>query len=98
MTIPNLRRISVSPWADVKKCAEQIQGRFILSWKPHPGTIVGEFDPDYVRQYITEAILAAKGCTMDIVLKDTHTCNNDPQRFTIFTTIAKELATSGLWG
>ncbi|HHT74415.1 MAG TPA: hypothetical protein GX008_11965 [Firmicutes bacterium] len=97
MTIPNLRRISVSPWADVPKCAEQIQGRFILSWKPHPGTIVGDFDPDYIRQYIRDAIIASRGCTMDIVLKDTHTCDNHPERFTIWTTIAKELATSGLW-
>jgi len=33
-TIPNLRRISISPWADVARCAEKLQGNYIFSWKP----------------------------------------------------------------
>ena len=34
--IPRLRRISISPWADAAKAAEQMGDRYILSSKPNP--------------------------------------------------------------
>lgn len=34
--IPNIRKISVSPWANVEIAAEQIAGDFVLSRKPNP--------------------------------------------------------------
>ena len=44
--IPNLRRIAVSPMADVAKCAEEIGGDYILSYRPSPTDMVGyDFDP-----------------------------------------------------
>ena len=42
-TIPHLRRISISPFADVDRCAEKLKGAYIYSWKPNPAHLVGEF-------------------------------------------------------
>ena len=91
-TIPNLRRISISPFADVEKCAEKLQGDYILSWKPHPNHLVGRFDGEAIRNYIRHAIEAAQkhGCVLEMILKDTHTCEHHPERFDRWTRIARE--------
>jgi len=88
--IPHLRRVSISPWANVARCAEKIKRRCILSWKPQPAMLVGEFNTKAIRQHIREAIAAAQGCPMEMTLKDTHTCENKPERFDIWTRIARE--------
>ena len=41
-TIPNLRRISISPFADVEDCAQKLRNDYIFSWKPHPAHLVGD--------------------------------------------------------
>jgi len=90
--IPNIRRISISPFADVDKCAEKLQNKYIFSWKPHPSHLVGEFDAEMIREYIKHTLDVSKDCIIEMVLKDTHTCENRPERFTMWTKIARELA------
>ncbi|MFA6134236.1 MAG: hypothetical protein WC869_09510 [Phycisphaerae bacterium] len=90
MAMPNMRRISISPWADVEACARQLGNRFIFSWKPHPAHLAQTFDAAAIRNYIRHALEATRGCVMEMILKDTHTCNNQPQRFTEWTRIARE--------
>jgi hypothetical protein len=92
LQIPNLRRVSISPWADVARCAEKLNGTCILSWKPHPSMLVGDFSPDRVRAYLRHAMEASRGCAIEMILKDTHTCQHHPERFTIWTDIAQEVA------
>ena len=55
-TIPHIRRISISPWADVDACAAKLGDRYIFSWKPHPAHLAGRFDPDRVRAYIRHTL------------------------------------------
>jgi hypothetical protein len=87
-----MRRISISPFADVEKCAEKLRGDYVFSWKPHPSHLVGTFDADAVRGYIARALEATGkcGCVVEMVLKDTHTCENRPERFAEWTRIARE--------
>ena len=48
--IPNLRRIAVTPLANVRRCAEQIGTDYVFSWRPNPAEMVCcGFDPDHVR-------------------------------------------------
>jgi hypothetical protein len=91
--IPGIRRISISPFADVDACAEKLKGRYIFSWKPRPSDLVGDFNPKRVRDYIAHALRAAEanGCVLEIILKDTHTCDGHPERFTEWTRIARQL-------
>ncbi len=94
LTIPRIRRISISPFADVDRCAEQLGSQAIFSWKPHPSHLVGEFDEARLRAYIRHACEATRGCIVEMILKDTHTCENRPERFTRWTQIAREVAES----
>ncbi len=91
LTIPHIRRISISPFANVDACAEELQDRYIFSWKPHPAHLVGSWDAGRVRAYIKHTLDVTKGCVLEMILKDTHTCDNHPERFTWWTDIAREL-------
>ncbi|MBE0698021.1 MAG: hypothetical protein IH586_13950, partial [Anaerolineaceae bacterium] len=92
LTLPHMRRISISPFADVERCAEILQGRAIYSWKPQPAHLVGHFDEDAIRAYVRHTLHACKtnGCVLEIILKDTHTCEFHPERFDQWTRIARE--------
>ncbi|MHC5055169.1 MAG: hypothetical protein ACYTKD_10690 [Planctomycetota bacterium] len=87
-----MRRISVSPFADVKTCTGKMQDRYIFSWKPHPSHLVGEFDAEAIRAYIRSAldVTGANGCVVEMILKDTHTCENRPERFREWVRVARE--------
>ena len=92
-TIPDLRRVSISPWADVEKCAEEIKDRYIYSWKPNPAVVAAEaWDEDAVRKEIRRFLEKTRGCIVEMIMKDTHTCRNDPQRMWNWVRIAKEEA------
>jgi hypothetical protein len=94
--IPNLRMVSVAPSADVESCAEQLGDGYVFSWKPDPSQLVGRFEEDHIRSYIERTLRATRGCVLQMVLKDTHTCGNDPHRFTRWTQIARELVESAV--
>ena len=96
-TLPQLRRISISPFANVDVCAEKLKDRYIFSWKPHPSHLVGEFDEAKLRAYLGHMLDVARthGCVLELVLKDTHTCENHPERFTRWTQLARELIDGG---
>ena len=43
--LPNLRKISITPWADVKRAAEQMGSDFVMARKPNPAMVaVPELD------------------------------------------------------
>lgn len=91
--LPHMRRISISPFADVDITAPQLKGDYIWSWKPNPWHLVGNFAPDAIRTHLQHTLdLAAEhGCVLEMILKDTHTCEHHPERFTAWTRIAAEL-------
>jgi hypothetical protein len=93
LAVPNMRRISISPWADVDACAARLRGRAIYSWKPNPAHLVGDFNAVRLRDYVRHAVQAAKthGCFLEMVLKDTHTCEQRPERFDGWTRVAREV-------
>ncbi|GAG36279.1 unnamed protein product, partial [marine sediment metagenome] len=78
--IPNLRRIAVTPRADVARCAEQIQQDYVLSWRPNPAMVSCGFNPEDIRKVIRDGLEASKGCYVDIILKDVTTVEGHPQR------------------
>ncbi|MBU0478589.1 hypothetical protein KKC91_08485 [bacterium] len=93
--IPNLRRIAVTPWADLQRCVEQIQQDYIISWRPNPADMVScGFNPDHVRKVVKNAIEIAKGCYIDITLKDVQTVENDPNRVREWVRIVRDVCSS----
>lgn len=89
--MPNMRRISISPWADVAKCAEKLKNRYIFSWKPNPAYLAVSYDPAQIRSYVKSTLESTKENVLEIILKDTHTCENQPERFTEWVKIVREL-------
>jgi hypothetical protein len=81
--IPNLRRIAVSPFANVSRCAEQIGDRYVVSYRPSPADMVGYgFDESRVRRIVGRdlAVCRQNSCHVDITLKDVETVQGDPLR------------------
>ena len=79
--IPNLRRIGIGLNADVGACAEQIGTDYVLSYRPSPAEMVSfDFDPHRVRRVLKRDLSTAKGCAVDITLKDVETVEGDPNR------------------
>jgi len=81
--IKNLKQISVTPAADLEKCAEQIGSDYVISWRPNPtDQVCATFDKDRVRRLIAEGrdILEKYGCHYEINLKDVLTVQGDRER------------------
>lgn len=78
----NLRKISITPWADPVRAAERIGSDFVLAAKPNPSFVAGPvFDPGPVREEIArycEACLKHK-TPLEFVLKDISTIANRPE-------------------
>jgi len=80
--IPNLRKVGVTPWADVNVCAEFIGKKYVVSSKPNPACVgAARLDTDALKKEIKAILDACKrnGCSCDITLKDISTCSNRPE-------------------
>jgi len=87
----NLRRIAVTPVADIRKCAEQIGTDYIISWRPNPSLMVcNGWNPDRVRDIIRDGLTICKGRHVDITLKDVQTVENEPWRLREWVKIVTE--------
>jgi hypothetical protein len=90
--LPNLRRIAVSPMANVAKCAAQIKQDYVLSYRPSPTDMVGYgFNPTRIRDILMRDLEACGDCHVDITLKDVETVQNDPDRVRRWVEIAREV-------
>jgi len=79
--VPNMRKIGVTPWADVRSCTEQIGGNYVVARKPNPANVARHFSSETVEKEISETIeLCLKNkCPYEFVIKDISTVNNNPQ-------------------
>ena len=95
--IPNLRKISMSPWANKERGAEEIGKDYVFSNKPNPAFIAGQsFDEELIRKDLraTKEICSRYGCPLEFIFKDISTVYNDPQRLKKWADIAMAEAAS----
>ena len=91
--LKNLRRISVSPWADQAFMAAECGTDIVFSRKPNPTLIsTSVFDEAAIRRDLRETLDIAKGCRLEIVMKDVHTLDNAPTRLPRWVQLAQEEA------
>jgi hypothetical protein len=91
--IPRLRRVSVSAWADQAKMAEALDDDYVYSLKPNPSDLATTtFDEERVRADLRQTFELTRGCHVEVIMKDNHTLNHDPQRAIRWVQIAKEEA------
>jgi hypothetical protein len=92
-SVTNLRKVSVSPWAEMELAAEAISNKYVLSLKPNPALLAkDQFVPDEARHVLEEKLSTAKryGCRVEIVLKDISTVRREPARLSTWANIAEE--------
>jgi len=81
--IKNLRRVAVTPWANIEDCARQLGDKYVISWRPNPSLMVSKgFDPDRVTRIVKNAkeIFDRYGCFWEVNLKDFITVERDRNR------------------
>ena len=93
--LPNVRKISCSPWSHREAFAEKLPKSIIMSNKPSPAFLAGDsFEEDAVRKDIRRTIAAARknGVRLEMILKDVSTVRYDVPRLQRFCEIATEEA------
>jgi hypothetical protein len=91
--IPNLRRISMSPKADKAVAAERMGDRYVFSLKPNPAILAtGRWNPDQARADLRSDLAKARGCRIEIIMKDITTVRNEPHRLWEWSRVAMEVA------
>jgi hypothetical protein len=92
--VKNMRRLAITPFSDVRKCAEQIGGDFVVSYRPKPSDMIAQgLDEDFVRHIIRRdfEILKENHCVFDITLKDVETIAGKPDNMIRWVKIIREL-------
>jgi len=92
--IPNVRKVSMSPWVDENRGAAEIGSDYVYSRKPTPALVaMDQFDGDLVRKDLTKTlnICDENGCPLEMILKDISTVRYEPERLTWWADIAMEV-------
>lgn len=92
--ISNVRKISISPWANKEIAAANIHGDYVFSAKPNPSHVaMGSFDADLIRKDLTETVEICRrhNTPCELILKDVSTVCKDPGRLVEWEKIAMDV-------
>jgi len=79
--IPNLRKISVSPWNNLERILKGIGYDFVLSRKPNPAILARDtWQPEEARRELCGFLDRARGLSVEVIMKDISTVRYDPRR------------------
>jgi hypothetical protein len=95
--IPNVRKVSMSPWTNQDKGAAGIGRDFVFSRKPNPAFLAwDDYNLGLVREDLEETrdICWAHGCPLELILKDISTVRYEPQRLFDWARVAMEVVES----
>jgi len=92
--LPNVRKVSMSPWVKKERGASEIGHDFVYSCKPNPAFLaMEEFHPEQVREDLieTRAVCEGNGCPLEIILKDITTVRYQPERLFEWARVAMQV-------
>jgi hypothetical protein len=92
--IPNLRKVSVSPWNDMERMAGEIGGDYVFSFKPNPAIFAEDsWNPVRAKADLIDLLEKTRGrCHVEIIMKDISTVRYRPERLWEWAGIAVETA------
>lgn len=93
--IPNVRKVSMSPWVDQERGAAEIGREYVYSRKPSPALLAYDsFDPSAVREDLlaTRRACERNHCSLEFILKDISTVRYEPERLFQWAEIAMQVA------
>lgn len=91
--IPNLRKISITPWADVDNGAAQIGRDFVMANKPNPAHLAADvLDVELIRKETQRTLDACKRnhTPVELVLKDISSVNYHPEHLDLWAKVVME--------
>lgn len=92
--IPNLRKVSVSPWCNTEKVINEIGRKYVMSRKPSPAIFAtADWDPVQAEKELSDFMMKTEGqCHVELIMKDISTVNFKPQRLWEWEKIAMKVA------
>ena len=91
--IPNLRKISVSPWADLDIIVREVGDKYVLSIKPSPAIFASDnWDPQSARSSLENVINKTRGIShVELIMKDISTVGYHPEHLWEWEKIAMDV-------
>ena len=91
--VPNLRKVSGSPWCNVKRLIDKIGADYVISRKPNPAVLAHDaWQPEVAREELESFLEATEGnCHVEFIMKDISTVRRQPQRLWEWASIAMDV-------
>ena len=93
--IPNVRKISMCPWANVERGADGMGHDFVMSRKPNPALLAMDgWEPEAVEKQLRATAEACRrtGTNVEFILKDVSTIRYQPHRLEEWVDVAMRVA------
>lgn len=93
--MPNIRKLSCSPWSNPEVFASKLPKDYVMSAKPNPALFISSpFSAEAVKADLIKTMAAAKryGCNLEFIYKDVSTVKYRPQSLWETARIAIETA------
>jgi hypothetical protein len=91
--IPNLRKISMNYRIKLNRAVQNVADKYVFSYKPNPAVFAGDnWHPEEARRELTTVLERARGCHVEIIMKDISTVRYQPQRLWEWAAIAIDVA------
>ena len=94
--LPNLRKVSITPWADVDEAADKLGNEYVLAYKPNPAFVATEtLDESAIEHEIRRALNACRrnGISCEFTLKDISSIHRNPKNLEKWAQIAMNIVT-----
>jgi len=92
--LPNLRRVTVSPWSDLAYSAQQCGREVVMQIRPSPTEVLMTFDEEQMRKDLEGKANVAGDTIYDFCLQDIETVGGNPEKLRTWTRIAREVGES----
>lgn len=91
--VPNLRKISMSPWINLDVAVENVGTDYVFSFKTNPAVLAEDkWNPEAVRYDLEKKLDRLKGIPVEIIMKDISTVRYEPKRLWEWAAIAMNAA------
>lgn len=92
-TLPNLKKVSISPWCDEEFMADRLRGQNIIYHRKPSPNYLGldkELDEDAFRAHIEKTLNTARGCHLEITQRDVYTVHHNIDKVKRYVQIIRE--------
>jgi hypothetical protein len=96
--LPNVRKVSMSPWVDQTRGAAEIGQDFVFSRKPNPALLAFDsVDLEDIRRDLMATVKVCEQyhCPLEIILKDLSTLRYRPERLFQWADVAMQVVGAG---